>query len=660
MYKVLLILIGIFMVSGCGMSGDGGDESSTPNVNVGGEVMVDITAVEFELPDSPYYGPTPLRERLTAAEIIVRVRFQSVAPVGAYVHEGGDHYTYADLDYFPALDFTFNALEYLRGSGGSTIVARAYGMEEESREWGNPADTQEAERIAREQMLPFRDKRWDDREAIVLLRPPIRGGEPYFFGNLGIDHRDDGSSPLMYWLTVADDFYVTWLPEAEAEESNSGRTLETDAEPEQYFFLDDPGATTTTRSARTTRSSSDEGSAAPRGGTRTVSKTSLRSLIRKIDTVVASYGGDASDIRTCLSQGAAHERWLRNQIAAGRPIGWTREHHVGSGLPAGTTMEWRLLDLPPDEIERDWFAHGDAALFNVEKTTVTTVRPLPLGEYLTYYGEAPKGSPDCGQADYSAKQFGYAVTVTAPAGTLAESFFDPYADGAAITGTTTVGTISWQAGRVTADLTIDVTGHALDFIGLDGTTTLSLIVADATETDGTLTWTAPTQPWSAGDKLMLRVRRHDAPTPTPTPTPTATPTPTPAPAPTSTPTPIPTDRPVILFLDSLDASVLDSLEMAVGEVFWVSIQALNLSRSASYTIELTRVNDEPAGGVGIVFHYQACGYTPQSIRVSSGNTSYARTMAVKLCTGTGGTVTAVLKRGNTTLATTDLEVSTPP
>ena len=117
---------------------------------------------------------------------------------------------------------------------------------------------------------------------------------------------------------------------------------------------------------------------------------------------------------------------------------------------------------------------------------------------------------------------------------------------------------------------------------------------------------------------------------------------------------------MILFLDSLDASVLDSLEMEVGEVFWVSVRALNLSRSASYTIELTRVNDEPAGGVGIVFHYQACGYTPQSIRVSSGNTSYARTMAVKLCTGTGGTVTAVLKRGNATLATADLEVSTPP
>ena len=48
----------------------------------------------------------------------------------------------------------------------------------------------------------------------------------------------------------------------------------------------------------------------------------------------------------------------------------------------------------------------------------------------------------------------------------------------------------------------------LDFIVLDGTTTLSLIVADATENGGTLTWTVPTQPWSAGDKLMLRIRRQ--------------------------------------------------------------------------------------------------------------------------------------------------------
>ena len=100
--------------------------------------------------------------------------------------------------------------------------------------------------------------------------------------------------------------------------------------------------------------------------------------------------------------------------------------------------------------------------------------------------------------------------------------------------------------------------------------------------------------------------------------------------------------------------------MAVGEVFWVSVKALNLESSDSFTIEVSRVNEEPAGGVGMAFHYQACYYAAQSIPVSPGNTSYARAMAVKLCTGTGGTVAAVLKQGDTTLATADLEVSTPP
>ena len=45
---------------------------------------------------------------------------------------------------------------------------------------------------------------------------------------------------------------------------------------------------------------------------------------------------------------------------------------------------------------------------------------------------------------------------------------------------------------------------------MDGTTTLSLVVADATRTDGTLGWSVPTQPRSGGDMLMLRIRRSDA------------------------------------------------------------------------------------------------------------------------------------------------------
>ena len=94
-----------------------------------------------------------------------------------------------------------------------------------------------------------------------------------------------------------------------------------------------------------------------------------------------------------------------------------------------------------------------------------------------------------------------------PGGTLAEAFFDPVADGDATIATTTVGTITYESDEVEADLTPTVTNHILDFIALDGSVTLSLDVSDATEADGVLSWSVADAPWSAGDKLMLRIRQ---------------------------------------------------------------------------------------------------------------------------------------------------------
>ena len=241
---------------------------------------------------------------------------------------------------------------------------------------------------------------------------------------------------------------------------------------------------------------------------RTISKISLREKSAEVDALVASFQGDAAEIRTCLRRSDASDRRQRVKAASGlSPIQDIVNHRVGSGLPAGTSIEWRLIEIN-FEIERDWFGHGDAHLFNVDKTNVTTVRPLPAGEYLTYYDVAIKGHVDCGQYATTDKTMGFAVTATAPVGTLAESFFDPYADGGSVTGTSTVGTISWESGRVRASASDipELPDLYLDFIGLDGTTTLSLVVEEATRTADTVSWTVPTQPWSAGDQLMLRLR----------------------------------------------------------------------------------------------------------------------------------------------------------
>ena len=75
--------------------------------------------------------------------------------------------------------------------------------------------------------------------------------------------------------------------------------------------------------------------------------------------------------------------------------------------------------------------------------------------------------------------------VNAPAGAVAESFFDPTVRGSAIGETTTLGPIKWEAGQIEATLNRDITGHALDFIGLDGTVEVLL--------------------WEDGDKLMVRL-----------------------------------------------------------------------------------------------------------------------------------------------------------
>ena len=320
--------------------------------------------------------------------------------------------------------------------------------------------------------------------------------------------------------------------------------------PASASLLEDPDAV----SSSVTRQGAAGTSTVP-----TITKTSLKATIADVE------GGITSDAyRECVIAKHRSERIGHEHVRREGTHSITQTRELTSGLPADTkvTNPWGHIEgYESYTIRTEWLIGRDKDLLTLRGGYLYTNRPLPQGEYEIFWNFTIGGTVDCPPySKESLERHRMLITVKPPAGTLAASFFDPYADGAAVTGTTTVGAISWQSSRVTADLDIDATGQALDFIGLDGTTTLSLVVADAAESAGTLTWTVPAQPWSAVDKLMLRVRRHDAPTPTPTPTPTATPTPTPAPAPTS----IPTDRPVILFLDSLDASVLDSLEMAVG------------------------------------------------------------------------------------------------
>ena len=463
--------------------------------------------------DREYLGRPSLDERILEAEIIARVRLRSVAAAGAYVARYRAN-PEGQRAYIPALDFTFEVIEYLRGSGDSTLVGRAYGRTEHE-PWGEPATEAEAIGIATSTLMAFRDSRWDDREAIVFLRRPITEGEPYLLGELSTDQNKKLNRTLVSKTTVADDWYQSWLPDASSGGGASGVTKDSrgvKTTKEQRFLLQDPAATSTASSGGAARSG-------PRGimsdvassTVPTISKSGLKAQIALIEQEVASYTGAPPElIRCCLHAKRWNARWAASRKADGNYL-WVWSYQVGSGLPSGTRIGEQPQPMFVGRVTRGWFTGGDAHLFRVADAGILyTARPLPAGEYRTYYNFS-LWNFECGQKDSRDDENEVILTVTAPVGTLAESFFDPYASSTAVIGTTTVGTISWQSGRVTADLTIDVTGHALDFIGLDGPTTLSLIVADATESGGTLNWTVPTQPWSAGDKRMLRIRRHDAP-----------------------------------------------------------------------------------------------------------------------------------------------------
>ena len=188
-------------------------------------------------------------------------------------------------------------------------------------------------------------------------------------------------------------------------------------------------------------------------------------------------------------------------------------------------------------------------------------RPLPKGEYLFNRHDTPLMYLACNHTLTDQ----ITVTVTAPAGTLHELFFDPVAvvraqggpslvaaDAAipsrsGVSGvlkppaftdangaSATISRIAYEpgagsgAGAGTVWIAVSphtgLSEHSVDFIELDGTVSLSLDVDAAAmdAADETLNWAVSSQPWHDGDKLMVRIRQG-SPAPTPTPMLTATP-----------------------------------------------------------------------------------------------------------------------------------------
>ncbi len=484
-----------------------------------------------------YTGETSMEELALRSEVIARVRFnaaqQTIERLQYTLPDGITSDVYA-----AALIVTFDVLEYLKGNGGSQV--RAVLVD------GDWQEYTEAEVRARdEDLLAFRDKQWDDREAIVFLtKAPL---VPRTLQVSDLYHMAFLRANGEHAYTVSSKWEKAWLPDA-APPSSNGRAAGASGDAQRFLTNVLGGGSGASRRSN--------------GQLESMTLGELKTFIANLEAQVTA-GGGSEEYRKCLIDKyywkRSFEDWRARVAADGREYPEQFARELASGSPAGSEVYegGNMLTLTDTSKanEPTWSdvavikSGQDASLFNHTWPLIaTTTRPLPAREYRFFWAEQNRFLALCDAlSDDHKTRDEVVLTVTAPENTLHEAFFDPVtlasgvgADSSngllnpasfSVDGTSTSITgLKWESGSVVLSLSpySSLSGHKLDFIELDGSVGLSLEVSSATEDTvaGTFTWPAATQPWHDGDMLMLRIATLTV-TPDPTPVPTAEPTPIP-------------------------------------------------------------------------------------------------------------------------------------
>ena len=495
------------------------------------------------VPDGPqaagsfisYTGPPILERRILLADIIARVRLRSVGLADVTHDDKGVECTFDRLSgwtppwpaqggeaptgisgyYTEGIAYTFDVIEYLKGSGDDQLSVLDEHWSRKRPECRERFGTeQEAIATAAPELEEGRrDTSIEGREAIIFL----------------VANQHPESSAYAYELMHADPYrdpyqhrdpYVSsqpaWMLGAEV---TSGEPVHGEAAGGLIF----KSATPDTRATET---------AAP--STLAELRTLVAEVVEDFTTGAAEHG--ESLYRKCLAA-----KYFDEQRARWGPEYARKDYDMASGLAAGA----EVIDPevygpnsgktnPPIE----YWGGRDAHLFNTDPDIYHTERPLPQGEYRFYYNAyAFAWRTICGAdrfLDAFKTSFEVFVHVTAPEGVLHEAFFDPVASGEAVGAggadgvlnpaaftlngsQTTVRRIEWESGRVVMRLEPDdnaLADHHVDFIALDGSVALRLDFDDAVEAANggapALAWGVCNQPWSDGDLLMLRIRESEA------------------------------------------------------------------------------------------------------------------------------------------------------
>ncbi len=380
----------------------------------------------------------------------------------------------------------FRAVEYLKGTGAAEFTVKA----------GTTG----------------RNTSWDNRDAILFLDLPSGSGDAntsssaeFRFVETSQDYT--GGLPVGYSV---DRRNPVWLPAA----SSSSTSDEASASGSSTFIT---------------------GVGVGTGDSPTITLTDLKSKIAWLE------GGDGiAGYSECIRESLRHLRFYRDWEAYYQSP-WTSkesQNQVPSGTGAGTNVSDFGTHPGAQYDDKLRLTGEDAGLFTAQivdddevasngySKNVTIVRPLPGDRYtFVFSSRLPRYIP-CNFSPVS--QLKFVVTVTAPAGTVHEAFFDSQAigigDGYVSSGNLSTGDLSpaaFTTGDTTTTITsfygtgdaitmilspyVDLTTHILDFITGDGTTMLSLTGATGDSAAGALTWGVSRQPWSSGDQLMLRI-----------------------------------------------------------------------------------------------------------------------------------------------------------
>ena len=457
----------------------------------------------------PYLGNASLESRILESDVIARVSYLSHSQ-GSVMERPSEF-----LQWTAVLEFRFRVHEYLKGTGPDEIGGLVY----------LKFNAEPKAQAAAAQMAPGHDTRWAARQAIVFLKLPSSeiedhgaalptASDQYVFGRMlypasgygWVDNYTISSIHRKLWLPVAQ-------PPGASGMSDSNR----------LFLLDAPANATTTTMMLPTLSQSG--------------------LAAKVTAIEAeANAGGTPQHRKCVEESYWFENSIREQIKRIGPLPhWQYTGAIESGLSAGTFVAdlhpW--LEPSEEQVGMGWFDGPDKDLLthtNVDFRSaggdvefswrVVTTRPLPAGEYTAYPNQPWFGTVCDRYPEIARKHRRFDLTVTPPANTLHEAFFDPVDIGNAVGAdsysgvlepasfdlngvATTVTSLKHENGAVTLGLSPAASLYAVDFIDLTGATTLSLTSENASPT--ALVWTVPDAPWADGDKFMLRIRQQPPP-----------------------------------------------------------------------------------------------------------------------------------------------------